>query len=207
MSIWTRLLVPTIGLVMGQVGAGQDNKDLNYSDRMLTPFSGTNVRPTLTPSRSHFPIRVVVLKGSSYYSEDRFESVKSAFSAWSEATKSVPGGGVTIEVVSAYSPQNADVLVWIGTRSQAGGYEGLTREFGKFAVISLAAMTEGKSVSLPKLTRVAMHEFGHALGIWGHSPDPSDIMSLNENTSTVSQADVNTLVFAYTKRSSTKRKP
>ena len=175
--------------------------DSNYADRMLTPFDGSHVKPKLVASRKNFPLKVVVLNQSPYFTPLRFQLVKDACLAWSEATKSVPGGGATMEVIQAQVARGADVIIWLGTRSQALGYEGMTRELGPAAVISLGVVDEGVPVSDTKLKRVTMHEFGHALGIWGHSPDATDIMSLHDETLSISSADVNTLVLAYTAKS------
>ncbi|MEB3310118.1 MAG: matrixin family metalloprotease [Snowella sp.] len=43
------------------------------------------------------------------------------------------------------------------------------------------------------------HELGHALGIWGHSPDENDIMfySQTKKTSPISKRDINTLIKLY----------
>lgn len=51
------------------------------------------------------------------------------------------------------------------------------------------------------LTFVAEHELGHALGLWGHSPNQADVMHLPEALPTklagISQRDINTLKKVY----------
>lgn len=49
------------------------------------------------------------------------------------------------------------------------------------------------------LTAAARHEFGHALGIWGHSPLPSDALYFSQvrNPPPISARDVNTLKRVY----------
>ncbi|MBW4567627.1 MAG: peptidase [Tolypothrix carrinoi HA7290-LM1] len=49
------------------------------------------------------------------------------------------------------------------------------------------------------LTAAARHEFGHALGIWGHSPMPSDALYFSQvrNPPPISARDVNTLKRVY----------
>jgi predicted Zn-dependent protease len=43
------------------------------------------------------------------------------------------------------------------------------------------------------------HELGHALGIWGHSPNPNDRMyaSQSSNSQSISRRDINTLIKIY----------
>lgn len=49
------------------------------------------------------------------------------------------------------------------------------------------------------LTAAARHEFGHALGIWGHSPLESDVLYFSQvrNPPPISARDVNTLKRVY----------
>ena len=57
-------------------------------------------------------------------------------------------------------------------------------------VIWLSPMQVGKY-----LPAAARHEFGHALGIWGHSPEKSDVMYYSQvaEPPPISARDINTL--------------
>jgi hypothetical protein len=174
-----------------------DEFEPNYASRMLTPIEGSKVPPSLVGSRQRFPMRVVVMNGF-YFNERYYAAVKQACAAWVDATKSVKGGGVTLTCEDSDDSVGADVVIVLCSREQAGDFSGFTDEFGAHALIRLSVFTEdNKPVSPKALKRVAMHEFGHALGIWGHSPDSRDIMSVDPETSSVSIADVNTLKLAY----------
>ncbi len=48
-----------------------------------------------------------------------------------------------------------------------------------------------------QVRRLALHELGHAIGIWGHSPDPDDIMYAHPIVSGLSQRDANTIQKLY----------
>ncbi len=50
---------------------------------------------------------------------------------------------------------------------------------------------------LLQVNRLALHEIGHAIGIWGHSPDPNDIMFSHPIVSKLSQRDITTIQRLY----------
>ncbi len=59
--------------------------------------------------------------------------------------------------------------------------------------------TEGNGVPMAflKMRASAAHEFGHALGIEGHSRNPADLMSLYYGNGTVSPSDAATIRYLY----------
>lgn len=52
-------------------------------------------------------------------------------------------------------------------------------------------------LSNEEMRTVCLHEFGHALGLWGHSPHPGDICYPTASAQTPSQRDINTLIKLY----------
>jgi len=48
--------------------------------------------------------------------------------------------------------------------------------------------------------KLVLHELGHAIGIWGHSKDPDDIMYTHPIVSQLSQRDINTIRKLYAVR-------
>ena len=55
----------------------------------------------------------------------------------------------------------------------------------------------GQSMPLGKMKAAASHEFGHALGIEGHSTNNQDLMSIYYGRGVISQNDADTLRYLY----------
>ncbi len=66
-------------------------------------------------------------------------------------------------------------------------------------VVSLLRTTDsnGTPMSLAKMRASAAHEFGHALGIEGHSTNANDLMSIYYGHGTISKADAATIRYLY----------
>lgn len=78
---------------------------------------------------------------------------------------------------------------------ESGNESGIDRErFGHRFTIRVSPTQTGAFVQ-----SAVRHEFGHALGIWGHSPNPQDVMFAAQvaQPGTVSARDVNTLMRVY----------
>lgn len=58
-----------------------------------------------------------------------------------------------------------------------------------------AGMT--KEQSTEKIKQIAMHQLGHSIGIYGHSPDSNDIMYSNFSVNKLSDRDKNTIKEIY----------
>jgi predicted Zn-dependent protease len=48
-----------------------------------------------------------------------------------------------------------------------------------------------------QVTKLVLHELGHAIGIWGHSKDPNDIMYTHPIVSQLSSRDIKTVRRLY----------
>ncbi len=78
---------------------------------------------------------------------------------------------------------------------ESGEASGVDRErFGHRFAIRVSPTQTGSFVQ-----SAVRHEFGHALGLWGHSPNPQDVMFAAQvaQPGTVSVRDVNTLMRVY----------
>ena len=69
----------------------------------------------------------------------------------------------------------------------------------KAEIILLDKDKKGAPLSKDNMYRLALHEIGHSLGIVGHSPNFSDVMSLRDirDESKITARDVNTLKLIY----------
>ncbi len=67
--------------------------------------------------------------------------------------------------------------------------------------VEIILMLEGDAtiteLSQEEMRTVCLHEFGHAIGLWGHSPHPGDICYPTATTQHPSQRDINTLRKLY----------
>lgn len=154
-----------------------------------------------------FPIRVY-FRTSSAFTEERRKSALAGFAQWVLAT----GGVVRYEEVAV--PAKADLLVqfdrdtWVPRQPGTAGSTSLY--FSKLQ-IRKAEMELGTGRATPdQLQTTAAHEFGHALGIDGHSDDPDDLMcavTIRSYSSAlmlypepprgITERDLNTLKTAY----------
>lgn len=158
----------------------------------------------------HFPLRVFFPAGR-FATRERKALALAGFDEWVRATRGI----VRYQVVPAGA--QADVTVTFTPHppasgpTQTGGLTVLTRTGAALrkAALSLTERDEDPD----GFQATAAHEFGHALGIGGHSDDPGDlmfpVMSLprpmvrNEETDPplrargVTPRDLNTLHAAY----------
>lgn len=170
----------------------------NYAARMATPVENGDAEPKLVMVRTRFPIRVTIVDDPNYRDPSLDRMVREACRKWAAAMKDAPERKFKFNVDRRQFPKDADIIVQFGTARDFHGFGGFTAEYQGWAEVRIALEDEnGKPIPRKFSSRVAVHEMGHALGIWGHSPDPGDVMSLNHETHEISSADVNTLRLAY----------
>ena len=149
------------------------------------------------------PIRVYVDTANTTieYSNE----VKKAVKQWTEALKG------TATIVPAYSAQSADIVVVFSRKTFeiTKTHHTLCTTLPQYTSNSLLRLSKvelstmspsGKVYSPVLVYNTALHELGHALGIWGHSQNKSDIMYAYADDNyrrSLSARDIRTIKLLY----------
>ncbi|MGC8668112.1 MAG: matrixin family metalloprotease [Chthonomonadales bacterium] len=163
----------------------------NYA-RGIDPQTGS---PNTLSHWPAFPVRVLFDRNSELTPQRR-QNATAGMDWWVQAT----GGAVTYELTS--DANQADITITfahLGNTGWAGRTEyvvaGDQTMIAAHVYLNLDYLTDPAN-----LTPAAAHEFGHALGIRGHSSDPDDLMSYSPRVYSLhgpSERDLNTLKTAY----------
>lgn len=169
---------------------------LGYAGQIQSPLAGTQTPSYLVRMYNLMPIHVLFNTATPYYTPVAAAYATQAFARWTEATND------SIRFVYSTNPsQRADIVVSFVIRANIAGLQGQTIPGVGSTQMNIAVDNPQYPPyffqSEEQLKRVCSHEMGHALGIMGHSPCSNDIMSTGEVAIRPSDADVNTLRFAY----------
>jgi tetratricopeptide (TPR) repeat protein len=87
------------------------------------------------------------------------------------------------------------------------GYKGANKEKLSPEVKINTKITEGMTddQAKAKLKQIAMHQMGHALGLYGHSNDPGDIMYSDFKATELSERDIKTIQELYKPKEAEKK--
>jgi predicted Zn-dependent protease len=149
-------------------------------------YDGCYARWTGFPVRIHLPMNTP---------ENWRAALEGALRAWARA----------VPLMVAPSNEPADVeIAWINhLQPRQLGITNLEVFNGhmRVTIYLLRPNFYPPGVKEAMLPTVATHEMGHALGLWGHSPLPSDIMqsldTVKTKSPTISARDINTLRRVY----------
>ncbi len=140
------------------------------------------------------------------------DAVDSSFREWTNAS----GGLFTFKKVM--NPSDADIIVTFNDRDDSEACETTSCEYsvgttvpdirnGQLKKMDITINTKNnlkKFFSRAEVETVITHEVGHALGIWGHSDYPGDIMYYStadnfgfKSSKQISNRDINTMRFLY----------
>ena len=189
----------------------EDDKDLedNFIDNASNE-SGLIVRWNI----NKMPLKVCFLeaKNVSGFKPSYIKDTEDTFSQWVQNSDS------KLSYITVNNPYKADIIIsFVSQISSAKNESGETGFLGGLTTphfsgimlqfIDIKLTTIKLSNSAPytdvEMYNIALHEFGHALGIMGHSPKSSDIMYaiMSPNASSeklsLSKRDINTLKFIY----------
>ena len=152
----------------------------------------------------HFPLHIYFTPGD-LATKERTDAAQAGFDRWVHATKNF----VHYQVVT--KPALAEVTVTFlpheSVPDQGGSCGHTTVTFLTLTLKSANILLATTDVTPANLQATAAHEFGHALGIDGHSDDPADLMyavltrsaanDLPPPASAVTTRDLNTLKVCY----------
>ena len=189
----------------------------NYFDH-VTLFSGGRItRFTQMPIRVHIS---PTLKALPYLNEIRY-----AMNTWESATEGKIQFQETetlaqadIRVTSTYTGSLSFLDTQLGsaelTRLEQGTYtvsgtdiqaendnvdqsSNTTIDFSVEVILVLESDGTTGELSQEKMRTVCLHEFGHAIGLWGHSPNTDDVCHAMATAQHPTPRDVNTLLKIY----------
>jgi hypothetical protein len=193
------LLACVLSLLVATSGCGGDGQDLvtGCGSSTYVPNFAAELGTENLLYWQRFPLRVYVVRDE-LWTPLREQEALQGFDMWAQAT----GGGV--EYVLTDDPKRANLRVeWFPQSHFGGRVIGRARIFYSGSRISKAEIElsvnspDGTTLTPTQAISLASHEFGHALGINGHSPERADMMYFASGAITLTPRDVNTLKTAY----------
>ncbi|GIV05691.1 MAG: hypothetical protein KatS3mg016_1266 [Fimbriimonadales bacterium] len=177
-------------LLAGCGGGAQSGADRVCSANTFTPNYVPQLRRLLYWER--FPVTVYFERDENYSDYYRTLALQ-GFDQWVNATGSV------VRYVVVDTPDAAKIKVYFNPATK----DGLTSysyypSSGRLVSARVEIGTKGDSAI--DIRSVSAHEFGHAIGIDGHSANPDDMMYPTYTPNVplqITQSDLNTLKTAY----------
>jgi len=122
------------------------------------------------------PVRVFFDTGGGAYTKERKKRALAGFDQWTTATK----GAISYTFVESAAKADITVRFHPGAHLPANRYmlgQTIFATNGPWLTRAWMELATGGGIRPEDLTETAAHEWGHALGINGHSDDPDDVMS------------------------------
>lgn len=185
---FTFLTLILITLLIGSSVLGDDyfSRVTMASDGRITRFPNKSISVYISSP----PVPEIVKK-------NYIEAVEYAMSQWSGLSEDM------LKFNLSDSEESADIKIyWVNTPLSAEadplGEASLVRyDSGEFYVkisIPINGIIPGTNLTRNELKIILLHEFGHAIGIWGHSKDPNDVMYFSSKAVYPTRRDKATLL-------------
>ncbi|MFC1713796.1 tetratricopeptide repeat protein [Candidatus Poribacteria bacterium] len=166
----------------------------NYFDRVAMVSDGRLTRFTKLPI-------TVYVEGLTVQGKDYAADLQYAMKEWRNSS----GGLVKFQLIDL--PNDANILVsWVRALESEDqehplGVSELQRtgqdEFRVEMRIGLQDKKSRKPLTHEQMKTVFLHEFGHAIGLWGHSKDKADVMYYAADATVLTSRDLDTLKMVY----------
>ncbi|MGD9581787.1 MAG: matrixin family metalloprotease, partial [Vampirovibrionia bacterium] len=151
---------------------------------------------------SKMPLKIYISngKGINGYNPEFNTKIINALRVWQNALNN------KIRFIVVYSPQQADINVgWLdkfeGHKIGENPFTSIKGVIVRSDVNLSPVMPDGRPKTPDEIYSVALHEFGHVLGIQGHSPHKEDVMYFSLNTENyngeLTERDINTIRMIY----------
>lgn len=184
------VLLGLVRCVPGGAGTSSGSQQIVCSLDAFVPNYAREVDKLLRWER--FPVRVY-FEHDEHYSPTWQTIALQGFDQWIEVFSP------QIRYVVVDDPAQAQITVRFNPADANGRVD--FEYYPSSGLLSRAEMTIGvKGNNTTNIRSVAAHEFGHALGISGHSTDPADMMYptyVSNVPLRLTQRDINTLKTAY----------
>ncbi len=186
---WLYGLMGALALALSGCGGVQSGQQAVCTAETFTP----NYVPKLERLLhwSGFPVRVYFVRDE-HYNEIRQSLALQGFDQWVETSE------MKIRYQLVDSQEQAQIVVRFDPTTRNGLTEYTFQANGRLVSASISIGIKANSAI--DIQSVAAHEFGHALGIGGHSDDPADMMYptfVSGIPLRITTRDFNTLKTAY----------
>ena len=188
-------LLPSTKITSGTNAVGAGCRNTSYTPNFANGIDPSTGLPNRLYHWNHFPLKLFIV-ASPQSNAMLVQQAETGFNWWVTGT----AGLVTYQIVN--DPAQADITVTFENRGYTN-YGAITDySVNSNGEVTKATITFNMTYlsSVANIEPVAAHEFGHALGIAGHSSNPADVMYDGSSTyskTALSTADVNTLFTAY----------